>query len=459
MSRLANRLLNKQVNKKTFQICEYGVIRNVTDYDREAISNLNELYLPEKSFDSLFNFILENQSAESEKDPPFTLFMKSGRKQIKVKNYVGIIETADGVSVEILPKIHLNKSKDETFDTKKIFLKMLSHLKDSPFVSLKNAHLFTDSNFPILEVFINSFVAETENAFSQGVKSDYLTEEENLNFFRGKLQISSNIKLNSTKRTSFYCKFTEFSQNIPQNRIIKTALLKLVKITKSHLNRTALSKILSYLDTIDNSINVQQDISLSKSQNRLFEKYKTLLEWSEIFLLNKSFTNFKGDSLNTAILFPMEKIFEDYIGFLFSRFATCYRVKLQDKTYFLVEEHLNSPKFRLNPDLYLENGTLERIIIDTKWKLIDENAYSKNYCITSADMYQLYAYGRKYSANEKKPKLIMIYPLNPNFKTKLDTFRYENDLNLEVVPFALDANAEEEIKKILSLVSQKSQAQ
>ena len=55
-------------------------------------------------------------------------------------------------------------------------------------------------------------------------------------------------------------------------------------------------------------------------------------------------------------------------------------------------------------------------------------------------MYQLYAYGKKYDIKNgfpTEPKLVLIYPSNPNFLKPLDDFIYEGELILSVVPFNL----------------------
>ena len=436
------------MKKQTFQIREYGTIRNTAEYGDESESSFDELYLPANTFKSLYSFIQENQAADVQTDPPFSLFTKSGKQQIKVKNYVGIIETADGVAIEILPKI----STDSIIDTKRIFMKMLSHLKNSPFINIKNAHLNLDPDFPVLEAFIRNFIEETERVFSRGIKSNYLLEEENLNFFKGKLMVTSNIKLNSTRRSRFFCQYDEYSQNIPQNRIIKSALLKLSKITKSYQNLALISKLLTHLDSIEESKNIYSDLKVSGTGNKTFKSYEIILQWSEIFLLNKTFTNFKGKTVNLAMLFPMEKIFENYIEYLFKKFAVGFTVYSQDTRFYLVEKHKSSPKFRLKPDLYLENDTENRIVIDTKWKLLDASLSSKNYNISQADMYQLFAYGKKYSTGQSIPRLILIYPYNTKFTSKLDTFHYDRNLNLEIIPFNLEKDAEREVNNVLSIL-------
>ena len=89
--------------------------------------------------------------------------------------------------------------------------------------------------------------------------------------------------------------------------------------------------------------------------------------------MNKSFTNFSGNSRNIAILFPMERIFEDYIGYLMKNYADGHEIKTQDKSYYLVSNHKNNEKFGLKPDIVATNeSNQEQIIFDTKWKLIDE---------------------------------------------------------------------------------------
>ena len=92
----------------------------------------------------------------------------------------------------------------------------------------------------------------------------------------------------------------------------------------------------------------------------------------------------------------------------------------------------------------------KRKIIDTKWKLLNQFSEKRNYNITQADMYQLYAYGKKYAlADNTNPTLVLLYPSNPNFSAKLNSFIYEGDLILQVIPFDFNKSEEEMIKFIL----------
>jgi 5-methylcytosine-specific restriction enzyme subunit McrC len=122
---------------------------------------------------------------------------------------------------------------------------------------------------------------------------------------------------------------------------------------------------------------IRTSSSASKTKRYLPDN-NNILKWAETFLLNNSFTNFVGTTLNVAVLFPMEKVFEGYVTFLFSKYADGFKIRAQDRSYFLVEKHIDGGKFQLRPDLFIKRETVKEIIIDTKWKLIDELAPNKN---------------------------------------------------------------------------------
>jgi len=427
-------------------ISEYGIIRSLEDYDIDlTFKSLKELYLPNEQFYDLFEFIMQNQEEKKEGERMFSIFYKGRKPQIKAKNYVGVIETSKGLTLEILPKIffdYLEQDYDEELlNTKKVFLKMLSKLKNSPFINISSAHLKTSNSFPLLEVFIENYILEIKKILSVGVKAQYIQIQENLNFLKGKIVNPLNIKHNHSNKSKFYCEFDEFSVNMVYNKLIKSTLLKLNIISKSHYNKTNILQLLHHFDSIGESVDFKLDLKKINSKNRLFNNYKLAMSWSEVFLMNKSFTNFSGNSKNTAILFPMERVFEDYIGYLMKTYANGHEIKTQDKSYYLVSNHKEKQRFNIRPDIIATNyHSQEQIIIDTKWKLIDESNEKFNYNISQSDMYQLYAYGKKYSLHSSfkcEPKLLLIYPSNPKFLKPLEKFIYEGELVMHVIPFNL----------------------
>ena len=82
-------------------------------------------YIKPETFEVLEKFVLENETEQYLK-----ITTKKGYgKVLQAQNYVGVIQTKDGTSIEILPKI---KTVDEA-KSRTILIKMLKTLKKSPF--------------------------------------------------------------------------------------------------------------------------------------------------------------------------------------------------------------------------------------------------------------------------------------------------------------------------------------
>lgn len=77
-------------------------------------------------------------------------------------------------------------------------------------------------------------------------------------------------------------------------------------------------------------------------------------------------------------------------------------ITTQDKGFYLFDEPM---KFSLRPDIIVKKTDGTVIVMDTKWKvLVDDER--KNYGISQSDMYQIYAYAKKYNSQ----KVLIIYP-------------------------------------------------
>lgn len=410
--------------------------------------------LDKTSFQSLTNFIEEN-SDNKDFDNAFSIFKKRGRRHIRVKNYVGAIETKQGVSLEILPKIYRKSQTSSIEEAKLLFLRMLKTLRNTPFLNLSVAHLKEVDKFPILEIFINTYLSELKNLLSRHPRGDYHQIEENNTYIKGKLLINENIKRNAHKRTRFFCSYDIFSENISPNRLIKSTLHHLLKISKSASNKRQLLKFLDLFEGVDFSTSIDADLNFCKAKKRMLGNYTNLISWSETYLKNKSFTNFHGGSINQAILFPMDKLFENYIAHLISRYCDGFLVSSQDKKYSLINQKSNLTdnnyeveQFPLRPDIVIGN---DLVIIDTKWKVLDQE--TKKFGIQESDIYQMHAYGRRYQSGNARniaPRLGLIYPMVPTFKYDLMQMRYGTDLYLDVMPFDLTSEfPDREINRII----------
>ncbi len=422
------------MKKRSKVIREFGKIWKREDFaEAELQENPDQIFLSTGDFIHLIAFIEENRHTEINK--AFQIARQKGKSFIQVKNYVGIIETKEGVTVEILPKVYT--ASDTLEKQQQLFLRMLRQLRNSPFISIKNAHLKI-SPFPILEVFISGFLNELKKLQKTGLKKDYRTQSSNQRFLRGKLLFHKQLKNNLTKPHLLYAEHDNHLLDTPANRLLKTCLKLLLKKSKSIRNQNQIRHQLLYFDSVSISENILADLQRIDHENRLYRHYQQCLRWTRIFLMGQSFTNFKGRHLNQALLFPMERIFEDYVGVHIKKQLLDFDVKLQDKRFHLINEHLGKPKFRLRPDIVIRSAD-KLLIIDTKWKNIDQNRPKANYEIRQSDMYQLFAYGEKYRQTGLSPTLVLLYPKQPNLTRPLPLFKYHPDhLPLYIIPVDLE---------------------
>ena len=411
-------------------------------------------YLPEKNFKELISFIEEFVGSEEETDVmDFMRVYKTKDRNlgtvVKVNNYVGLIQLKSGYKIEILPKIDF--TDEENNKTKAIFLRMLKSLKDFSGKNFKNADLKI-SKMNLYEIFINMYLNDVRTLVKNGLKSTYVTKEDNIKFYKGKLQVSQHIKMNLAHKEKFYMAYDEFLVDRAENRLVKSTLLKLQKLTSSSQNSKEIRQLLIAFELVETSTNYEKDFS-KISIDRNTKDYANLMRWSKVFLFNKSFTSFSGKVSSRAILFPMEKIFESYVAQQVRKkfLPDNWEVSIQDKGYHLFLEKNNGnlrPIFSLRPDIVLRKEN-KIVILDTKWKrLIPESR--KNFGISSVDMYQMYAYAKKYEENGIIPEIYVIYPKT---KDMIETKYFESNDGVKVNIFFIDlVNIEKSLEELKNMI-------
>ena len=281
-------------------------------------------------------------------------FLKPGRDKksdfLQAQNYVGIIQTKSGDSLEILPKIHDNdngSNKEAVENSKRILLRMLKTLKNHLFKNINIANL-KSLNLPLLEIFISMFLDEVSKLIKIGIKSDYVELEDNLKFLKGKLKISEQIRKNIVHKERFYVCYQEFSIDRAENRLIKSTLEFLYRRSKSSKNQRLIREYLFIFDEISSSSDINADFSRLKL-NRQTKHYGQALLWSKIFLQNKSFSPYRGSDMAFALLFDMNRLFESYVGnFIKKKLPD---IILQHRGKYLIEEPRRD--FGLKPDIFL----------------------------------------------------------------------------------------------------------
>lgn len=441
--------------KNLLEVREFDSITCNPDFQNEYA------YLPEKTFRDLEEFIRMFAGDEDHADA--LNFLKIGYRRnvgdvISVSNYVGLIQMQNDYQIQVLPKIDFGEGTDSGIDngnagngsnddgvdtsreTKKIFLRMLRSMKDFPSKIFTDASLRTDQ-MNLYEIFINMYLQEVRTLVKHGLRSAYLTKEDNLNFFKGKLVINQQIRRNAAHGERFYTGFDEYQVNRPENRLVKATLLKLGMLSSSAENHKEIRQLLSCFELVNASTNYERDFSMI-TIDRSTRDYDMLMRWSKVFLLNQSFTTFSGGTTARALLFPMEKVFESYVAQELRKIVIelGWEFSAQDKGYYLFD----SPRqFALRPDIVIRRDDGSIVVLDTKWKRLTDNRYA-NYGISQSDMYQMYVYSKKYQA----PEIWLLYPVTEEMRGHSE-IQFKSDDGVHVRAYFVDvANAEKSMRDL-----------
>lgn len=410
--------------------------------ERESENALEKPDEPTRIPKITFQWLWEQCQRISEQGGPAWLKLDAwrGHPAVKVVNYVGVIQTPDGSQIEVLPKIGEHIGTEEA---RRLLLKMLKYLPGFPplkTLMVRRADL-SASRMPLLEVFMAEFLREVEHVVKRGLRSNYVTREDNLGVLRGKLLITMHLRENICRPDRFFTAHDEFMTDRPENRLLHAALQRVVCQTSNPTNRT-LARTLQFVFA-EIPVSTQPAVDFQRVQlNRGMQYYAEALSWARLILDELSPVPVMGKRRAPALLFPMEKVFEAFVAeHLPGQLVPGLRLQRQVREEDLVM-HEAKGWFQLRPDLLIlkESDHRRELVLDTKWKLLDSGNPQHKYSLSESDFYQLQAYGHSYLKGQGH--VILIYPKTPKFSLPLPEFTFQaldKQLKLWVLPFCLDS--------------------
>lgn len=406
--------------------------------------------LPAHTFDQLEQFVLSNRS-QNQTDALDLMSISSRRgigKIISARNYVGLITMRDGTEIEILPKIY-SGSHCEDVAIKRVFLEMLKATKEVPYKVINDAQLNSDK-MTILEVFIRMFISECFSLLKRGLKSSYRSVMDNERFFKGKLMFTEHLRYNYVHKERAFVEYDVFDADRSENRLIKSTIKYLFQRTGNGRNKKDLSLLLAAFDEVQYSVDYSKDFA-QYIKNKNHRDYETIMGWCRLFLSKGSFTTFSGSEVAHALLFPMEQVFESYVSAYLGKKLNrnLFSIKLQDRQFHMFD--FPAKKFSLRPDIVIEDLESKSItVMDTKWKTLSASHY--NYGISQSDMYQMYAYHKKYNAAQ----VVLLYPYFAGVEELQGDIMFSSaDHTVVKVAFVDVFNMEESIAKLIERLYEK----
>lgn len=357
---------------------------------------------------------------------------KDGEEALQVLNHVGVLETPGGTQIEILPKIGLAPDA-----ARNLLVKMLRRAGRLPVIPVQAA-LLRPLALPLMELFFREFLEAVGLLLKKGIASGYVRQESNEPYLRGRLMVVKQLRTNLRRPDRFYVTNERFIPDRPENRLLRAVLDIAAAGVHEPGNQRLCRELLFAFEDIAPLEDVRRDLDACV-KDRSLAHYDTALAWARVILMRLSPLAAQGGLKARAILFPMEKVFEQYVAAcLADQVERGCRVRAQAASRYFVT-HQGAGMFRLQPDIVIERGGKPLLVLDTKWKLIDASLSGARdkYGLSQADFYQMYAYGQRYLDAAGERTVVLVYPGTEAFAKPLQVFEFEAGFRLMVVPFDL----------------------
>lgn len=327
---------------------------------------------------------------------------------VKLAQHCGIVRTASCV-LEIVPKVGITSRGDDASRGRAALLSMLHHAGRLKVSTIGSAQQGAE-RAPLLEIFIQEFLLCGLGVAQSGLLSRYVPESGDLTVVKGRFHAQGQLRHNLTRPHLFHCEYDEFTVDNPYNRIIRAALdacrhwAKLVSTQRLwfelHARLTGVAQVRA----------TPADVRRLRYDRQTL-RYRVVMQWCEWLLDLASPDLHAGSSVAPALLFDMNKLFEDFV---------CHREEIREaespnivirqgpQRALIVQD--KQPLFTLRPDLTVWKKVSEDApfsldrIVDAKWKSLDPG--SDDWGVDEADIYQLLAYSKRYGCTS----LELVYP-------------------------------------------------
>lgn len=317
---------------------------------------------------------------------PEDAVLKRTEKGLRAQQVVGIL-TVPGITVEILPKVD-----GEDGAVRAALVQMLAVARGIRPVHGDLAAMDTQRH-DLLELLIQLFAERLLAAVRRGLPRRYVLHEEDLSVLRGTLRVKRQFTSLVTRPDLVACRFDELSEDTPLNRVLKAAVTRLAKRTRSWKNHRRLNELLARLDNVADSVApLREPVALDRTNTAFHDIHRL----SVLFLGGDWQQTTTGQASGFSLLFPMNNLFEEFVGRSLQQVLGVDRVRLQDQRRALTKP----PRHLLVPDIVVDKHS-RPVVLDTKWKRLRRDDGPRR-----ADVNQMLVYGQAYSAE----RVVLLYP-------------------------------------------------
>jgi 5-methylcytosine-specific restriction enzyme subunit McrC len=287
------------------------------------------------------------------------------------------------------------------------------------------------------------FANMVRSCLRRGLLMGYRVTDESLHVIRGRIRTADHLRRRFALPLPAEVRYDDYTEDIEENRLVKAAIRRLIAF------RPESSGLRRRLAEIQAAMTLVADVRYSSSAlprftyTRLNEHYRTVLELSALIVRNLVVEFHPGARRVSALLFDMNKVFEDFI-FESLRQRLPATVSPGDQWHQGPRLQLDHEAvLRPEPDLSWWRGGRCIFVGDAKYKVAAEGHL--------ADLYQLLAYCTASGLQEG----LLVYAEQPAGPTRHQIVRDGPVLSVEAVNVeAQIAAIEQRCDELASLVKQ-----
>lgn len=317
------------------------------------------------------------------------------RQGLKLGSYVGVVQVP-GLTLEILPKTD-DPSRPSTAPGaadhwRQVLLRLLRATYGLP-VAVPGAAALAQARHPMLDLFVAALLAQAETLLRQGLKKQYRATEANRPALRGRLLFAQQLRHNLVHAERFFTRAQAYDAAHPLNALLRQALHVAAEVAQNPALAARARTVLAHWPEVP-PVPVPATVpALTPATAR----YRAALELALLLLRHHSPALQAGRTEALALLFDMNRLFEEYVARQLRRAAPALGCRVQAQA---VRSLWHDVQVR--PDLVLTPPDGRLIVLDTKWKL------PATHRPAAADLQQLFAYCHLWHASHG----LLLYP-NP----------------------------------------------
>ena len=324
---------------------------------------------------------------------PATAVLERRHRGLKAGQVVGILSVS-GRTVEILPKID-----GEDGAVRAALIRMLAVALDLRVADGELAALDTQRH-NLLELLARLFADRLLTAVRRGLPRRYIAHEDDLPVLRGRLNVTRQVTHLAVQPDRLACRFDELSEDTPLNRVLKAATARLARRVRSAANIRLLAELAARFEPVGDSRRpLREPVRLDRTNTAFHDLYRL----ARLFLADEWQSTASGAAPGFTLLFPMNDLFEKFVGRCLKRALSPRPVHLQPASRHALHDADSRQLFRLMPDAVADMPDGWNVL-DTKWKALEPDKTDLG--VKQSDIYQMLAYARAYEAT----RLILLYP-------------------------------------------------